>query len=131
MIDANNGWAWTNAQRLLRTSDGGLTWTDRTPEGQVGAEGAFYLDAQTAWLPIYLQDSSRNGLLHTSDGGQTWTQYPYGPSSGLHFTDATQGWAVQAGFGAGNAYYNLSETQDGGADRHFGHDHELALISIA
>ena len=115
MLDADHGWAWTNAQRLLYTSDGGQTWTDRTPAGQVGAEGAFYLDAQTAWLPIYLQDSSRNGLLHTSDGGQTWTLYPYGPSSGLHFTDTTQGWAVQAGFGAGNAYYNLSETQDGGA----------------
>ena len=115
MIDANHGWAWTNAQRLLHTSDGGLTWTDRTPAGQVGPGSAYYLDAQTAWLPIYLQDSSRNGLLHTRDGGQTWTQYPYGPSSGLRFTDTAQGWAVQEGVGAGNAYYSVLETQDGGA----------------
>jgi hypothetical protein len=29
--------------------------------------------------------------------------------------DALKGWAEEAGFGAGNAYYTLSETQDGGA----------------
>ena len=115
MIDVIHGWAWTNSNRLLLTSDGGKTWVDRTPEGQVWSEGAFYLDAQTAWLPIFLKDNNRNGLLHTSDGGQTWTQYPYGPGSNLHFTDGLNGWAEAALPGAGNVYYTLSETHDGGA----------------
>jgi photosystem II stability/assembly factor-like uncharacterized protein len=114
MIDAKDGWAWTNSGRLLRTTDGGQTWIDCTPEGQVWFEGVFFLDAQTAWLPIFLQDSSRFGLLHTTDGGQTWTQYPFGPASGLHFTDAMNGWAETGDVGAGNIYYSLSETHDGG-----------------
>ncbi len=115
MIDANNGWAWTNSNRLLRTTDGGQTWMDRTPEGQVWSEGVFYVDAQTAWLPIFLQDSNRFGLLHTIDGGQTWAQYPYGPADGLHFMDSMNGWAAEETAGAGSVLFTLFETQDGGA----------------
>jgi photosystem II stability/assembly factor-like uncharacterized protein len=114
MVDADNGWAWTSSNRLLHTSDGDQTWTDRTPEGQVWSEGFFPLDAQIAWLPIFFKDSNRFGLLHTSDGGQTWTEYPDGPASGLHFSDALNGWAVTGDVGAGNIYYSLTETQDGG-----------------
>ncbi|MBE3037887.1 MAG: hypothetical protein IMZ62_03625, partial [Chloroflexi bacterium] len=113
MINAQDGWA--NSGRLLRTTDGGQTWMDRTPEGQVWFEGVFYLDAQTAWLSIFLPDSNRFGLLHTTDGGQTWTQYPYSPASNLHFTDAMNGWAEDENGGAGSVYFTLSETKDGGA----------------
>ena len=115
MIDVDNGWAWTNSGHLLRTTDGGAIWIDRTPAGQVWPDGSFFLDIQTAWLTIYLQDSSRFAVLHTVDGGQTWTQYPYGPASGLHFVDALQGWAEVYDVGAGNVYITLSDTKDGGA----------------
>ena len=114
MLDAENGWAWTNSNRLLRTSDGGQTWLDRTPGGQIWSEGFFALDAQTAWLPVNLQENNRFGLLHTSDGGQTWAEYPDGPAGGLHFQDGLNGWAQTGDVGAGNIYYSLSETQDGG-----------------
>ncbi len=61
-----------------------------------------------------MQDNNRFGLLHTSDGGQTWTEYPYGPASGLHFTDALNGWAEPGDGAAGSIYYSLSQTSDGG-----------------
>ena len=114
MLDVDNGWAWTNSARLLRTTDGGQTWTDRTPAGQVMSDGFFPLDAQAAWLSIYLQDSNRFGLLHTVDGGQTWAEYPYGPASALHFTDSLNGWAEPGEGAAGSIYYFLSLTRDGG-----------------
>ncbi len=41
MLDAENGWAWTISNRLLRTTDGGQTWLDRTPGGQFWSEGFF------------------------------------------------------------------------------------------
>src|SRR5271157_204489 len=121
MIDAKDGWAWTNSGQLLRTADGGQTWTDRTPGASVGPEGSYYPDSQTAWQPVYLQSINISGLLHTTDGGQTWTQLSYGPpNSGgepavLHFTDARNGWAVNEEGAAGSAYYTPSETHDGGA----------------
>ncbi len=114
MIDAENGWVWTSSNRLLRTTDGGQSWLDRTPGGQVWSEGFFALDVQTAWLPIISGDNNRFGLLHTTDGGQTWTEFPYGPTSGLHFTDALNGWAEPSDAGAGSIYYSLSQTRDCG-----------------
>jgi photosystem II stability/assembly factor-like uncharacterized protein len=120
MLDANNGWAWTNSGQMLRTADGGQTWMDRTPGEAVGPEGSFFLDSQTAWQPFLVKASSRFGLLHTRDGGQTWTQVSYGPQNFLgpalilHFTDALNGWAVTGDGGAGSFDYSLSRTQDGG-----------------
>jgi photosystem II stability/assembly factor-like uncharacterized protein len=114
MLDADNGWVWAGSSRLLRTTDGGQIWIDRTPEGQAWPGGSFFLDAQTVWLSIFFQENNRFGLLHTTDGGQTWTQYPYGPASGLHFTDALNGWAIEEDVGAGSVFFTLSETHDGG-----------------
>ena len=114
MLNAQAGWAWSNTGRLFQTADGGQTWVDRTPEGfQYIGTGSF-LDAQTGWLPVFLQDSNRFGLLHTTDGGQSWAEYPQGPPSGLHFKDALNGWAVSGDVGAGNVYFSLFQTNDGG-----------------
>ncbi len=114
MTDAQNGWAWDANGRLLHTADGGQTWVDRTPPGYQFTDSGFFLDAQTAWLPVYLSDNNQFGLLHTADGGQSWLQYPQGPASGLHFADALHGWAVSGDVGAGNVYFSLSQTSDGG-----------------
>jgi photosystem II stability/assembly factor-like uncharacterized protein len=115
MLNAKDGWAWSTTSQLFRTADGGQTWIDRTPqELQSSLYGSSFLDAQNAWLPVYLQDSNRSGLLHTTDGGQTWSEYPFGPASGIHFTDALNGWAVSDNVGAGNIYFSLSQTSDGG-----------------
>jgi photosystem II stability/assembly factor-like uncharacterized protein len=120
MVDAENGWAWTSSGQLLRSSDGGQTWLDHSPEGQPWQEGFFALDAQTAWLSVFFKDSNLFGLLHTSDGGQTWEQLSPGPMNPngqpgrFHFSDPQHGWAESADVGAGNIYYSLSATQDGG-----------------
>jgi photosystem II stability/assembly factor-like uncharacterized protein len=114
MLDAQHGWAWTMDSRLLSTADGGETWIDRTPSGYQYTGFGFFLDAQHAWLPVYLTDSNRFGLLYTADGGQSWVQYPYGPASGLHFVNPLDGWAVSPDVGAGNVYFSLSQTSDGG-----------------
>src|SRR5437899_2352915 len=43
MLDATNGWAWSNGldgqNLLLRTTDGGQTWMDRTPRAFPHAGG--------------------------------------------------------------------------------------------
>lgn len=120
MLDKDNGWAWTEVGQLLRTSDGGQTWSDRSAGAGSGPEGGFFLDSQTAWQPILVKASGKFGLLHTSDGGQTWTQISYGPQNflgpayALHFSDALNGWAESADVAAGSVYIMLSGTRDGG-----------------
>ena len=54
MLDADNGWALSDAN-VLRTTDGGTTWYNATPSGltSVGfGASAFYLDASTAWVAL-------------------------------------------------------------------------------
>jgi photosystem II stability/assembly factor-like uncharacterized protein len=107
----------------LRTNDGGQSWIDRSAGiGSAASEplAGFYLDSQTAWQPINFQTNNQVGLLQTVDGGQTWNLISYGPQNAPgpgyapHFTDALNGWAESAGVGAGNIYFILFSTQDGG-----------------
>jgi photosystem II stability/assembly factor-like uncharacterized protein len=120
MMDAQNGWAWAASGQLLSTTDGGQTWTDRTPGQELDLSGSFFLDPRTAWLSFASRDGSQSGLLQTGDGGQTWVQVSRGPqnfagpASILHFSDPMDGWMEIADIGAGNMYLSLSGTRDGG-----------------
>jgi hypothetical protein len=115
MMDETTGWAMVYGGGLVRTTDGGETWTDVTPPNQ--ASSAFFLDAQSAWA--YVNGDPSSGLLHTADGGQTWSSVasspPFDGYISLSFQNENDGWAEQYDVGAGNAYITLYETHDGGA----------------
>jgi photosystem II stability/assembly factor-like uncharacterized protein len=65
--DDRNGWAVGDA--LLRTTDGGNTWAERTLPGAAPLRAIRFADATDGWLL-----GRRNGLLwRTRDGGQSWT----------------------------------------------------------
>ncbi len=126
MMDATSGWAWaldeTEKRLLLRTSDGGQTWTMATPPGDISQAyppyAAYLLDAQTAWA-ILADDQ----LVRTSDGGQTWEVINQNLASVLvwpahdwyilRFADVKHGW-LETGFSAAGAHEYYYETQDGG-----------------
>ncbi len=97
--------------RMFRTSDGGLTWTDL---GEIMPEGVHSL-VVTAPATVVGADLSGN-LFRSTDGGQTWTQTfaSPGPRPGFLgsttpvFPDAQTGYFA---FGAGY----VVKTNDGGA----------------
>ncbi|HEX9028681.1 MAG TPA: hypothetical protein VF823_05855, partial [Anaerolineales bacterium] len=118
MLDENQGWGLT-AQNVLRTSDGGVSWTDVTPPGFGGPAypQGFFLDAQTAWIVGANGQDFYSGLLyHTLDAGKTWTsgKVPFSGAS-LDFLDTKVGWALFASdCGAGSCGGSLFHTTDGG-----------------
>ncbi|HLF37381.1 MAG TPA: hypothetical protein VI520_05550 [Anaerolineales bacterium] len=100
MIDRNTGWGQGvlgngQATRILRTSDGGVTWQDVSP-GLLDNFGrpAFFLDAQTAWAWAW-EGSER---WRTQDGGQKWSPVE-GMSWGdeLWFNNGLHGWRAHLG----------------------------------
>jgi photosystem II stability/assembly factor-like uncharacterized protein len=116
MLDANNGWASTDAG-VLRTLDGGSSWYDATPAGLNGAPfSSFFLNSSTAWLAAMGADPASGSLYHTTDGGATWASasVPFGGGS-LHFVDAMNGWEL-IGLGAGMSHEAVAvyRTSDGG-----------------
>lgn len=131
MIDAEIGWGTNQDGRVLQTRDGGNTWQDVTPQDDLMSctqiyfsnvvHGAFFLDAQTAWL-VRCKGEAFNSihLLRTTDGGQTWAvmteKVPgFGLVMSLNFANKDEGWVEAYDVGAGHGEAQFSRTQDGGA----------------
>lgn len=126
MLDVKSGWAWSDGlaenRLLLRTADGGVTWTDVTPREFPfrKEEGACFRDAQTAWLPVSETRNAGDGLLRTTDGGKSWlllnrTNTPiFNESSSCHFFSSMDGVGSTCDGGLGSAYYTFFQTRDSG-----------------
>lgn len=125
-LSARQAWLVTATPGLghlnvLRTSDGGLTWS---VAGEVhypgvtagGADPASleFVDAERGWLMLEIPGMAKNAVLFaTSDGGRTWTQLATASiyAGTLDFVSATQGWLAFAGGGGpgGPALYRSTD----------------------
>ncbi|MCW2634207.1 MAG: hypothetical protein JWQ99_574 [Blastococcus sp.] len=105
---------------ILRTTNGGATWTQQTnnvvpPQDATFAndiEGISFVSRQEGWLAVSSYASSNTGaILHTADGGATYTEQTIpDPATGVadvHFVNASSGWAV-------NDNGDILATTDGG-----------------
>jgi photosystem II stability/assembly factor-like uncharacterized protein len=108
-VDPVHGWlllsgsTFASAGELVRTDDGGVTWTNLgSPAlGNDLAYRVHFTDAQVGWLDSL---SSRPYAYKTADGGATWRQVPLPaprggwPATGAFFVgaQATQGTGVIA-----------------------------------
>jgi photosystem II stability/assembly factor-like uncharacterized protein len=121
MFSELNGWAISD-NAILRTTDGGSTWYNVSPQGVTefgyGTSNTF-LSASQAWVMVAdASDPAGSGLLYrTSDGGLTWTVYPVPFGSGdMTFIDEETGWMMASlGIAAGSMAVAIYRTEDGGA----------------
>ncbi|MDH3943714.1 MAG: hypothetical protein OEV06_06465, partial [Anaerolineae bacterium] len=140
MQSSTVGWALGGSSdpgdHVLRSSDGGQTWSDVTPPepAPTGAEPdkvahAFFFDEDTAWV-TYAYDvmftiPEYPLVWYTHDGGQTWEHSAYLDTRAsldfyspgyLQFSDENHGWLLVAvGAGMSHSYSLLFRTTDGGA----------------
>lgn len=73
MADASKGWVVGQEGTILRTEDGGLTWTAQTTNKQEEGTHLFSvqaLDANTAWAV-----GDWGTRIYTDDGGKTWQDF--------------------------------------------------------
>jgi photosystem II stability/assembly factor-like uncharacterized protein len=120
-VDAKEGWAAggdieeNELDVILRTADGGRTWT-RAPSGVAQFPRAVhFVDHNRGWvvgmtIDLETGDLGPSKIVATSDAGATWTVQLVAPRSffDVVFADASHGWAV----GERSAVY---ATADGGA----------------
>jgi photosystem II stability/assembly factor-like uncharacterized protein len=118
MMDRTTGWAlgqigMEQANRILRTLDGGATWRDVSP-GSESYYSLFAPDAQLAW--VHLPDNDE--MWRTQDGGESWTSLGQIQGSEFWFHDDKYGWKMEAdAWGLSYVQYDIlsfSTTQDGG-----------------
>jgi len=112
-VDINVAWAGGAGGTVLRTINGGTTWTS---VGAAPISGDVYsvaaLDANTAFVTT---SPSATYIYRTTNGGTTWTQVYTLPGAfidALAMADATTGYAVGDPIGG---KWLVAKTTDGGA----------------
>jgi photosystem II stability/assembly factor-like uncharacterized protein len=121
MLNELDGWAISDSA-ILRTTDGGSTWYDVSPQGVTAfgfGSAHTFLNASQAWVMVAeASDPAGSGLLYrTGDGGLIWTFYPVPFGGGdLNFIDESNGWMMATlGGAAGSMAVSIYRTNDGGA----------------
>lgn len=100
--------------KVIRTSDGGVSWRIATitlsngDQGQGGIDRPHFISTTNGWLTIGMAEGMQHSsmtIFHTIDGGATWTQLAssFSQSSGLpmtadktgiSFANAQNGWVT-------------------------------------
>ncbi len=122
-VDASTGWAVGQSGTIIRTSDGGATWTGQVSGTTWDLTGVSFADTQHGWVIGEYEEVGRvldyQGLrvmLRTVDGGATWkrvrlpgSEWPYLPKQ-VCFVDRQNGWVL----GQSDGMHTLLRTEDGG-----------------
>jgi len=77
---------------VLRTTDGGTTWTSQAERPAGDLASVFFTDSDGGWAV-----GGGGNILHTTDGGGAWTAQASGTTydlSSVFFADENAGWAV-------------------------------------
>lgn len=121
MVSPTIGWASGPGHAVLRTTDGGVHWTEMHPIPSPGFEASsFFLDATHAWITDTKAAGAGDSAyqfrtFRTADGGQTWqqgiaveaqSQISDGLGPDLFFVDPSHGWLLLDG---ANAIYKSSD----------------------
>ena len=114
-LDANNGYACGEAGTVVKTTDGGTTWSAVNISTANPVRDIFFITANEGWAAVGdVNNSTGSGeIWHTIDGGLSWTQQTPGTTEarlGVSFASPTTGWAV----GSRNGPINIDATVNGG-----------------
>ncbi len=76
-VDTSTGWAVGNAGTILRSDDGGRTWTSQPAPTAFDVQAVSFINDQLGWAiasPGALPVAQSLVVLHTADGGGHWTK---------------------------------------------------------
>lgn len=104
-IDDNTGFITTSNGKLIKTTDGGTSWSVLLVRANTALNRCYFVTAQIGWVV------GENGLImKTTNGGQSWTTQNSGSSvtwRGIYFLSAQEGYVV-------GTQGTLAKTSDGG-----------------
>jgi len=110
-------WASGNKGTVLRTTDGGSTWTLVSPSDSAALDfrDVEAFDADTAYV-LAIGDGDKSRILKTTDGGRTWAAQ-FVNQDPKKFFDAIAFWDANAGLAVGDPIdgrFVVIRTVDGG-----------------
>ena len=102
MLDAQTGWAVTDENRILHTTDRGVHWKNVTPKYPTSMTrqsiATDFLTASSAWVAVSGAGAGTAVIFRTTDAGQTWQQMTIRTSGVLvtqiNFFTSQDGWLL-------------------------------------
>jgi photosystem II stability/assembly factor-like uncharacterized protein len=119
-VDDNIGFAVGDCGTILKTTDGGETWTLKTVESKYMLKSVFFTDTNTGYIvggENYDWMSSEGIILKTVNNGESWIVQNIFENiilSSIYFTDDNTGYAV--GFDYTNDCAIILKTTNGGTE---------------
>ncbi|MFN6946058.1 MAG: T9SS type A sorting domain-containing protein [Cytophagaceae bacterium] len=118
-VSSTTGWAAGNSGVILKTTNGGDTWSTLNSPVTATFRDIFFIDENTGFIGNQsngFNPGASNTLRKTTDGGNSWTTIPDFTTAassvwGIHFLDANTGFV--AGGTTGSGY--IRKTSNGGA----------------
>lgn len=97
-IDSTTGWVVGSEEKVLKTTDGGNTWTILHDGGFLSYSAVHFTDQINGWvISNFYGLGGRGYIFHTDDGGLTWneqlTEYTVYYRN-IFFLNANIGWVV-------------------------------------
>jgi photosystem II stability/assembly factor-like uncharacterized protein len=122
------GWAINHRSAIIRTTNGGISWSDVTPNtllpARVTVTATYFPTARVAWAALInaaAQNPTTAIIIHTGDGGRTWQRgtvrlaNPGQIGEILFLAGGRVGWLfADLGAGAGSQAVQIFRTTDGG-----------------
>lgn len=131
-VDENTGWAVGDRGTVLKTTDGGETWTPQNPGTGAWVTDVHFVDENTGWV---VGDSGF--VARTTNGGATWVPQHSTTTKNLwnvQFINADVGWAVGPAGGDGppppGVYSTILKTTNGGLTWTEVEGHELHVLNL-
>lgn len=114
-VDADHGFAAGDNGKVIKTTDGGDSWTEVSISSTGQIRDIHFLDQDKGWAVMGdLNNSETSGeLWKTVNGGQSWDKVTYTSTRarmGICFADTNTGWAC----GSRNGPIDIANTTNGG-----------------
>ena len=116
--NASTGFITTVAGNIIRTTDGGKTWTDLKIINYVRLNDVFFLNENEGWAvggapTCWIPNCTPRGavVLHTTDGGTTWTEIKMNLTKRIELTAV---WFLNSNVGFAVNDNLIIRTTDGG-----------------
>lgn len=91
-----NAWAVGGPGVILRSTDGGASWTSQDSNSVATLRAVDFADSQSGWA-VGAAFGGAGTIRRTADGGATWTTQTAGTASGLYgasMVDTSTGWVA-------------------------------------
>lgn len=90
-IDSNHGWVWGSSRNVIKTTDGGTTWSVSQVDSIGSLDRIRFIDINNGWAAgfvAYLDTVFRDSvtLYYTSNGGLQWDQKNLPPGAAERLT---------------------------------------------